>query len=51
MRINVDGEIWKVTAEMLSPIIGKIGTQGAQAVIEFAGSVIRNLSMEPDDSM
>ena len=49
MRISVDGELGAgVTAkDVILAIIGKIGTAGGTGhVIEFAGSVIRNLSME-----
>ena len=49
MRISVDGELGAgVTAkDVILAIIGKIGTAGGTGhVIEFAGKVIRNLSME-----
>ena len=49
MRIRVDGELGAgVTAkDVILAIIGKIGTAGGTGhVIEFAGTVIRNLSME-----
>ncbi|ASG19617.1 3-isopropylmalate dehydratase large subunit [Nitrospirillum viridazoti] len=49
MRISVDGELpVGVTAkDVVLAIIGKIGTAGGTGhVIEFAGSVIRGLSME-----
>ena len=49
MRINVDGELGRgVTAkDVVLAIIGKIGTAGGTGyVIEFAGSAIRDLSME-----
>ena len=49
MRINVDGVLPAgVTAkDVILAIIGKIGTAGGTGhVIEFAGSVMRNLSME-----
>ena len=49
MRITVDGELGAgVTAkDVILAIIGKIGTAGGTGhVIEFAGSVIRGLSME-----
>ncbi|MDA7598678.1 3-isopropylmalate dehydratase large subunit [Alphaproteobacteria bacterium] len=49
MRITVDGELAHgVTAkDVILAIIGKIGTAGGTGhVIEFAGSVIRGLSME-----
>jgi 3-isopropylmalate/(R)-2-methylmalate dehydratase large subunit len=49
MRISVDGELgFGVTAkDVILAIIGKIGTAGGTGyVIEYAGSVIRNLSME-----
>jgi 3-isopropylmalate/(R)-2-methylmalate dehydratase large subunit len=49
MRITVDGELTAgVTAkDVILAIIGKIGTAGGTGhVIEFAGSVIRGLSME-----
>ena len=49
MRISVDGELGAgVTAkDVILAIIGKIGTAGGTGhVIEFAGTVIRNLSME-----
>ncbi len=48
-RINVNGELPKgVTAkDVILKIIGTIGTAGGTGyVVEFAGSVIRNLSME-----
>ncbi|MDC1382057.1 3-isopropylmalate dehydratase large subunit [Candidatus Puniceispirillum sp.] len=49
MRITVDGELAdSVTAkDVILAIIGKIGTAGGTGhVIEFAGSVIRDLSVE-----
>ena len=49
MRITVDGTLAEsVTAkDVILAIIGKIGTAGGTGhVIEFAGSVIRNFSME-----
>ncbi|MEO1089120.1 MAG: 3-isopropylmalate dehydratase large subunit [Pseudomonadota bacterium] len=49
MRISVDGELgFGVTAkDVVLAIIGKIGTAGGTGnVIEYAGSVIRGLSME-----
>ena len=49
MRITVDGELAAgVTAkDVILAIIGKIGTAGGTGhVMEFAGSVIRDLSME-----
>ena len=49
MRISVNGELGAgVTAkDVILAIIGKIGTAGGTGhVIEFAGTVIRNLSME-----
>jgi 3-isopropylmalate/(R)-2-methylmalate dehydratase large subunit len=49
MRITVDGDLAPgVTAkDIILAIIGKIGTAGGTGhVIEFAGSAIRNLSME-----
>ncbi|MDA9639472.1 3-isopropylmalate dehydratase large subunit [SAR116 cluster bacterium] len=49
MRITVDGDLMAgVTAkDVILAIIGKIGTAGGTGhVIEFAGSVIRNFSME-----
>ena len=49
MRITVDGELAdSVTAkDVILAIIGKIGTAGGTGhVIEFAGSVIRGLSVE-----
>ena len=49
MRISVDGELAAgVTAkDVILAIIGKIGTAGGTGhVIEFAGSAIRDLSME-----
>ena len=49
MRITVDGELADgVTAkDVILAIIGKIGTAGGTGhVMEFAGSVIRGLSME-----
>ena len=49
MRITVDGELAPgVTAkDVILAIIGKIGTAGGTGhVMEFAGSVIRDLSME-----
>ena len=48
-RINVNGELPKgVTAkDVILKIIGTIGTAGGTGyVVEFAGNVIRNLSME-----
>ena len=48
-RINVNGELPKgVTAkDVILKIIGTIGTAGGTGyVVEFAGAVIRNLSME-----
>lgn len=49
MRIQVDGELAPGVSskDVVLHAIGKIGTAGGTgAVIEFAGSVIRNLSME-----
>ena len=49
MRITVDGDLAPgVTAkDVILAIIGKIGTAGGTGhVIEFAGSAIRDLSME-----
>ena len=49
MRITVDGELgFGVTAkDVILAIIGKIGTAGGTGhVIEYAGSVVRGLSME-----
>lgn len=49
MRITVDGQLaYGVTAkDVILAIIGKIGTAGGTGyVIEYAGSVIRDLSME-----
>jgi len=49
LRINVNGELPKgVTAkDVILKIIGTIGTAGGTGyVVEFAGDVIRNLSME-----
>lgn len=49
MRITVDGKLpFGVTAkDIILAIIGKIGTAGGTGyVIEYAGEVIRNLSME-----
>jgi 3-isopropylmalate/(R)-2-methylmalate dehydratase large subunit len=49
MRITVDGELsFGVTAkDVILAIIGKIGTAGGTGhVVEFAGSVVRRLSME-----
>ncbi|MBF0522973.1 MAG: 3-isopropylmalate dehydratase large subunit [Candidatus Omnitrophica bacterium] len=49
MLINVDGELQKgVTAkDIILYIIGQIGTAGATGyIVEYAGSAIRNLSME-----
>ncbi|MDA0219783.1 MAG: 3-isopropylmalate dehydratase large subunit [Proteobacteria bacterium] len=49
MRVTVDGELpVGITAkDVILAIIGKIGTAGGTGhVIEFAGSVIRGLSME-----
>src|SRR6266852_6942359 len=48
-RINVEGDLpYGVTAkDIVLDIIGRIGTAGATGhVIEYAGSAIRNLSME-----
>ncbi|KAL2120430.1 hypothetical protein VTJ04DRAFT_4457 [Mycothermus thermophilus] len=49
MRIQVDGELAPGVSskDVILHVIGKIGTAGGTgAVIEFCGSVIRNLSME-----
>ena len=49
MSVTVDGELREgVTAkDVILAIIGKIGTGGGQgAIVEYRGSVIRNLSME-----
>ncbi|MBS9781124.1 MAG: 3-isopropylmalate dehydratase large subunit [Gammaproteobacteria bacterium] len=49
MRINVDGQLQQgVSAkDIILAIIGKIGTAGGTGyTLEFAGSAIRNLSME-----
>ncbi|MFO1069831.1 MAG: 3-isopropylmalate dehydratase large subunit [Geminicoccaceae bacterium] len=49
MRISVEGELgFGVTAkDVILAIIGKIGTAGGTGyVVEYAGNVIRNLSME-----
>ena len=49
LRINVDGKLAKgVTAkDVILKIIGTIGTAGGTGyVVEFTGSVIKNLSME-----
>jgi 3-isopropylmalate/(R)-2-methylmalate dehydratase large subunit len=49
MSITVDGDLREgVTAkDVILAIIGKIGTGGGQgAIVEYRGSVIRNLSME-----
>ena len=49
MRITVEGELGKgVTAkDVILAIIGKIGTAGGTGyVIEYAGNVVRDLSME-----
>ncbi|MBS9781724.1 MAG: 3-isopropylmalate dehydratase large subunit [Gammaproteobacteria bacterium] len=49
MRINVDGQLQQgVSAkDIILAIIGKIGTAGGTGyTLEFAGSTIRNLSME-----
>jgi 3-isopropylmalate/(R)-2-methylmalate dehydratase large subunit len=49
MSITVDGELREgVTAkDVILAIIGKIGTGGGQgAIVEYRGSVIRNLSIE-----
>ncbi len=49
MRISVDGELgFGVTAkDVILAIIGRIGTAGGTGhVIEYAGSVVRGLSME-----
>ncbi len=49
MAITVDGELKEgVTAkDVILAIIGKIGTGGGQgSIVEYRGSVIRNLSME-----
>jgi 3-isopropylmalate/(R)-2-methylmalate dehydratase large subunit len=49
MRINIDGELGKgvVSKDIVLYIISQIGTGGATGYfVEFAGSAIRNLSME-----
>ena len=49
MRINVDGELNKgvVSKDIILYIISKISSSGATGyAVEYAGSVIRNLSME-----
>ncbi|KAK0715669.1 putative 3-isopropylmalate dehydratase [Lasiosphaeris hirsuta] len=49
MRIQVDGELAPGVSskDIILHVIGQIGTAGGtQSVIEFSGSVIRNLSME-----
>jgi 3-isopropylmalate dehydratase len=49
MRVQVDGELAPGVSskDVVLYVIGKIGTAGGTgAVIEFCGSVIRNLSME-----
>ena len=49
MRISVDGELpfGVVAKDVILAIIGKIGTAGGTGhVVEYAGSVIRGLSME-----
>ena len=49
MRINIEGELGKgvVSKDIVLYIISKIGTGGATGYfVEFAGSAIRNLSME-----
>lgn len=49
MLINIDGELGKgvTPKDIILYIIGQIGTAGATGyVIEYAGSAIRNLSME-----
>ncbi|KAL1891400.1 3-isopropylmalate dehydratase [Sporothrix stenoceras] len=49
MRVQVDGELAPGVSskDVVLHVIGKIGTAGGTgAVIEFCGSVIRNLSME-----
>ncbi|WP_010661989.1 3-isopropylmalate dehydratase large subunit [Marinilabilia salmonicolor] len=49
MRINIDGELGKgvVSKDIVLYIISLIGTGGATGYfVEFAGSAIRNLSME-----
>jgi len=47
-RITVDGELPRASRkDIILDIIGRIGTDGATGhVIEYAGSVIRALSME-----
>ena len=49
MLINIDGKLGKgiTSKDIILYIIGKIGTAGATGyVMEYAGSAIRNLSME-----
>lgn len=49
MRININGNLslGVTSKDMVLALIGKIGTAGATGhVIEYAGSAIRNLSME-----
>ncbi|MBF0512037.1 MAG: 3-isopropylmalate dehydratase large subunit [Candidatus Omnitrophica bacterium] len=49
MLINVDGELgkWVTAKDIILYIIGQIGTAGGTGyVIEYAGSTIRDLSME-----
>lgn len=49
MLVNIDGTLVKgaTAKDIILYIIGKIGTAGATGyVVEFAGSTIRNLSME-----
>lgn len=49
MRINIDGDLGKgvVSKDIVLYIISQIGTGGATGYfVEFAGSAIRNLSME-----
>jgi 3-isopropylmalate/(R)-2-methylmalate dehydratase large subunit len=49
MLINIDGQLGKgvVSKDIILYIIGQIGTAGATGyVVEYAGSAIRNLSME-----